>query len=170
MKKSAGFEQLEQKLNERQQAWLDASVEMANMFPHAWKAINEFLRTTRQMTNLLLTDFVYEPYSEVITYEIVESGHSTVVKIEIPVSVLVESNLYDTPDGIVEWLESDPSGGTAVEALTKEEMERKQLEQALRNTQNQFPGMYIDIPRMIELDREIKSGVAFKGDVTESMQ
>ncbi len=155
---------------ERDSIWLDNSVKIANCFPHVWEAIENQLARTHNMLNLRLADLLFDPFTEYVEYCIVEHGGAKEVRLKIPLRVMIEATNSEDPS-IVEYLTSTPP--TSVVDLTgsPDDIEtRRTLEKALRHTQQQYPGMFIDIPRMVELEEQFKLGTVFKGETTDTKQ
>lgn len=153
-------------LIKRQQLWLEASVIIANMLPDAWDVIEGYLASTHNITNLLLSELSFEPSTELLRYSVFEQGNTDVYTVPVPLSLAIDPG----QDGmkLVEYLTNLPVN--PAETSSSDATTESRLRDQLRRTQDQHPGMYMDIDRLTELEIQSKKGQLFKYPVAEKLQ
>jgi hypothetical protein len=157
-------------LQTRSVLWLDASVEIANHFPNTWEAIEDYLARTRSMLNLRLTNLLFDAVRESFEYSVIEHGHTVEVKLSIPLSVILESQ-EKGPEPVVLFLDNNPPVSVLdLSGSLAENERRRQIEHSLKQTQEMYPDMYMDISRMVELEDSFLNGEVFRGMATETKQ
>jgi hypothetical protein len=153
-------------LIKRQKLWLDASVMIANTLPDAWDVVEGYLASTYNITNLLLSELSFEPSTEVLRYSVFEQGDTVVYTIPVPLSLAVDPG----QDGmrLVEYLTNLPVAPNDADTsdIPPETRYRKQLQLTLEK----YPGMYMDLDRLAELEVQSAKGQLFKYPVAEKIQ
>ena len=153
-------------LIKRQKLWLDASVVIANTLPDAWDVVEGYLASTYNITNLLLSELSFEPSTEVLRYSVFEQGTTTIYTVPVPLSLAVDPG----QDGmrLVEYLTNLPVSPNETDNGddNPEARYRKQLQLTLEK----YPGMYMDLDRLTELEIQSANGQLFKYPVAEKLQ
>ena len=134
------------------------------------------------MVNLLLTDLVFDPITEVVEYHIIEEGKTLIVLLPIPLSFAI-----DPASGLDVYLRALPSEsrppGFSTEFETGDNIEQngieypgnmspheQQVRTSLLDTQAQHPHMYMDLDRLTALELESRNGTFIKYPLTTTLQ
>ena len=149
----------------RQRLWVDASVVIANMLPEAWDALESYLATTQNLTNLLLTDMKYEPTPEVLTYSVFEHGTTAIYNVPIPLGLAVNPGLDS--EYLVSYLNNLPD---LVNDGKVPETQEDKIKNQLQYTLQQHPGMYMDVDRLAELELQSAQGTFIRYAVAQKLQ
>ena len=152
-------------LVKRQRLWLDASVVIANMLPTAWEVIEGYLAETQNLTNLLLTDLVYDSTTELLRYSVFEQGDQMVFHVPVPLSLAV--NPGENGEKLIQYFQTLQVPPTEREFPNTQESKIKNL---LKHTQAQHPEMYMNIDRLTEVELQLQTGELFKHPLVDKIQ
>jgi len=152
-------------LLKRQRLWLDASVVIANMLPITWEVIEGYLAETQNLTNLLLTDLIYDSTTELLRYSVFEQGDSMVFHVPVPLSLAIDPG--ENGERLIQYFQTLQSPSAEREVSNTPESKIRSL---LKYTQNQHPEMYMNIDRLTEVELQLQTGELFKHPLVDKLQ
>lgn len=154
----------------RQNFWINASVVIANMFPAVWHTLEEYIAGTQGMTDILLMDLQYDPFDEVLVYDITERDGDRHVKVPIPLSLVIKSD--DCGKDVFEHLCSlpIPTSESDDDEFAPAHTPLDKIKRKLRQTMKDHPGLFLDIDRLAELELQAANGKFFKYSIAETLQ
>ena len=142
-------------------------------FDYVWQTLIRKLKMQYgQRSTIELQDISLCSNTGNVTYILTVTSSSGVVTTAqtIPLILMVDVQLTQNPDdpNLSRYLNQNPAR-TVSSDNNPTTASRRKMEEILRLTQQQFPNMYIDIPRLVVVEELISEGKMFKVPFDDSM-
>lgn len=147
---------------ERDAHWVQSCQSIAKLFPEAWGQLISALTPLLGTSDVNILDIqLAEQDPEFIVFTMVSDTMKVIQTIPV--------NMMMTGVGLVEYINCNPVG-TVVQYYGQNSSQRNMISSVLNITKQQYPGMYVNITRMIEIEEMLIAGHMFKTPTTETLQ
>lgn len=145
----------------RAKVLVENSNSIISQIPITWNAVISNLTKHDNLSTFKLIDVELAAMEDVVIFVLHDCTSNKRLKQKLPIVVIIDAELsqnHQDPN-LVRFLNQNPACVFPSDNSSKAE---NRLEEAMRFTQLQYPTMFIDIPRMIEVEQLCSSGKIFK--------
>lgn len=150
----------------RNTLWSKSNAEIAEQFPHVWESLCSYIQQSTSATNVRLKNLIIQFSTDSLEYVVVAEEPDVEVSVRIPLDLVfdessdVDHYLKTTPDVSVLSMSGDSS----------DIARRRQLVMEFQRAQAALPGLFVDIPGMLDVDDRFQSNQVFKGEASTTLQ
>lgn len=151
----------------REKLLQENGITIASKLPITWQAVIGNLPKTVDESTFRIVDVELLTQEDTVVFTLHDSNTNGLLKQTLPLLVVIDAELSHNPldPNLIRFLNQNP----AREFSQDNRETGNHLEEVLRITQQQYPNMFIDIPRMILVEQKCADGEMFKMPFYDTM-